>query len=177
MGINYSKTKGATETAENKEPQKHEENKAPQKPVDNPPTKPDPPAITENYIYRCAVLGIAGVGKSSLIERFVNGKFNENSLPKTDSALYLTKDGIQNGSKNIKLHITDTPGTVNGMPTSSTLSRLSFVLLVFDVTNKESFEALENYVETFNFKNSNPVKKLIIVGNKADEGEPRKVDP
>jgi hypothetical protein len=28
-------------------------------------------------------------------------------------------------------------------------------------------------VENFNFKNNNPHKKLIIVGNKAEEGEPR----
>jgi GTPase SAR1 family protein len=54
---------------------------------------------------------------------------------------------------------------------------LAFVLLVFDVTNKESYDVLEDMVETFNFKNANPVKKLILVGNKAEDGVPRKVDP
>ncbi len=44
---------------------------------------------------------------------------------------------------------------------------------MFDVTNKKSFEALGDMVETFNFKNANPVKMLILVGNKAEDGEPR----
>ena len=64
----------------------------------------------------------------------------------------------------------------NGLPTTTTLARLCFVLLVFDVTNKKSFDALEDMVENFNFKNNNPYKKLILVGNKAEEGEPRQVD-
>jgi hypothetical protein len=38
---------------------------------------------------------------------------------------------------------------------------------MFDVTSKKSFEDLEDEVESFNFKNNNPVKTLILVGNKA----------
>jgi len=49
-------------------------------------------------------------------------------------------------------------------------------LLVFDVTNKKSFDPLEDIVNDFNFKNNNPKKMLILVGNKAEEGEPRQVD-
>ncbi len=50
-----------------------------------------------------------------------------------------------------------------------------FLLVIFDVTNKKSFEVIETMIETFNHNNKNPVKKFILVGNKADEGEPRQV--
>ena len=49
------------------------------------------------------------------------------------------------------------------------------MILVFDVTSRESFDSLNESIETFNFNNTNPKKMLIIVGNKADEG-PRTVD-
>ena len=44
------------------------------------------------------------------------------------------------------------------------------MILVYDVTNRDSFESLSESIETFNFNNKNPHKLLKIVGNKADEG-------
>ena len=41
---------------------------------------------------------------------------------------------------------------------------------MFDVTKKKSFDALGDMIETFNFNNPNPVKMLILIGNKAEEG-------
>ena len=49
------------------------------------------------------------------------------------------------------------------------------MLLVYDVTNEESFESLKTSIESFNYLNKNPQKLLIIVGNKADKGVPRAV--
>ena len=66
--------------------------------------------------------------------------------------------------------ITDTPGSPDLVATSTTLSRQSFVILLYDVTNRASYESLEAFVETFNYMNKNPHKTLIIVGNKANEG-------
>ena len=53
------------------------------------------------------------------------------------------------------------------------LARNNFVLLMFDVTNRNSFEALEDEVESFNFKNQNPVKMLFLIGNKSGEDQPK----
>ena len=66
--------------------------------------------------------------------------------------------------------ITDTPGSPDLVATSMTLSRQSFVILLYDVTNRASYQSLEAFVETFNHMNKNPHKTLIIVGNKANEG-------
>ena len=111
----------SSKTNENNPPPKPAQNNPPPKPAENkqpvqqaqinPPPKPVVSAITDHYIYRCAVVGHESVGKSSLIKRFVNGKFEDNSLPKTPSVSYLEKTDIKSGSKKIKLIIMDTPGS------------------------------------------------------------------
>jgi GTPase SAR1 family protein len=40
---------------------------------------------------------------------------------------------------------------------------------VFDVSDKKTFENLEDFIENFNNKNVNPNKLLFLVGNKADK--------
>lgn len=133
---------------------------------------PAPPAIIDHYIFRCAVIGIESVGKTSLIEQYVNGWFQKNSLPKTLSSQYFTKENIICGSKNIKLVILDKPMDRDMRNCQQSLARNNFVLLMFDVTNRNSFEALEDEVESFNFKNHNPVKMLFLIGNKSGEDQP-----
>ncbi len=55
--------------------------------------------------------------------------------------------------------------------TTVTLSRMTFVLLVFDINEKSTFENLTDLIENFNMNNKNPHKLLIIVGNKTDKNE------
>jgi GTPase SAR1 family protein len=56
-------------------------------------------------------MGDHGVGKSSLIQRYCNGEFSENSLPADETSKYHdAKDEIIVGNKTIRLAITDTPG-------------------------------------------------------------------
>ena len=47
----------------------------------------------------------------------------------------------------------------------------AFVILVFDVTNKDSLKILDYYIAEFYHKNMNPNKLLYIVGNKCDKEE------
>ena len=108
-----------------------------------------------------------GVGKSSLISRIINNSFTENGQPVTTASLYIEKYSVNFGAKKIKFSIMDTPGE-DSIMTASTLSRQSFVFLVYDVNDKASFEAMETFVENFNHGNTNPHKLLIIVGNKND---------
>ncbi len=55
--------------------------------------------------------------------------------------------------------------------TTVTLSRMIFVLLVFDVNDKSTFDKITDMIENFNYNNKNPHKLLIIVGNKTDKNE------
>ena len=108
---NPVQNKAPSKAAENNPRPVPVENKTGSKPAEsNPPPKPVAPAITDHYIYRCAVVGFEGVGKSSFIKRYVNGTFTHNSLPKTPSVEFSEKNDILSGSKKIKLIIMDTPG-------------------------------------------------------------------
>jgi small GTP-binding protein len=116
---------------------------------------------------RCAVIGNQSVGKSSLIQRYVKGTYSDNGHPVTDKLLYHNKDDIKNGNFNIKLEIMDTPR--DNMVYHFSLNYRAFVFLVFDVSDKESFNNLDDFIENFNNKNVNPNKLLFIIGNKTDK--------
>ncbi len=72
------------------------------------------------------------------------------------------------GNFNIKLEIMDTPGQDVTLTSGSITSRV-FVFLIFDVSDKNSFGALRDYIDNFNNRNDNPCKLLYIVGNKCDK--------
>jgi len=109
----------------------------------------------KNYLFRCAVIGYQDVGKSSFIERFIKGTFNEKSHPVTTTVQYQYKEDIKIGNFNIKLEVMDTPGH-DVMLTTSTLTSRVFVFLLFDVSEKKTFHELEDFIENFNNKNLNP---------------------
>ncbi len=56
---------------------------------------------------------------------------------------------------NIKLEVMDTPGHDATLTTNTLTSRV-FVLLLFDLSDKKSFEKLEDFIENFNNRNLNP---------------------
>ncbi len=114
------------------------------------------------------------MGKSSLIHRYANGNFIENSLPITFSTGYFYKDNIQIEDFNIKLELMDCPRRNYDIGPPN-FSCKAFVILVFDVSSKASFTILEDYIEEFNDRNRNPNKLLYVVGNKCDKEEAREV--
>ncbi len=65
----------------------------------------------ESYHLRCVVIGNDGTGKSSLIERYVTGKFKENAHELTQAVKYKEKANINIGNNILfELMIMDTPG-------------------------------------------------------------------
>ncbi len=62
---------------------------------------------------------------------------------------------------------------INYGPPNLTLK--AFVILVFDVTSKASFNSLEDYIENFRNRNKNPNKLQYVVGTKCDKEEAREV--
>ena len=127
--------------------------------------------MTESNI-KVLFLGESGVGKSSLIVRYFDDKFEENIIP-TKTTSFLTKK-INNGGKEYNFDIYDTPGAQNLRPlTKIFMKDVKIIALVYDITVKSSFLELqywldlilENYPNTF----------LILVGNKHDLSTNRKI--
>ncbi len=69
----------------------------------------------------------------------------------------------------------DTPGSSSIM-TAVTLNTLAFVFLVFDVSNKASFDNMETFIENFNHNNKNENRLLYIIGNKSDKDNRKVMD-
>ncbi|EAY13050.1 small GTP-binding protein, putative [Trichomonas vaginalis G3] len=121
----------------------------------------------ETPTLKCIVVGSSGVGKTSLIEYLINGKFNENTQP-TIAVDYKTTI-LEIDGQEVKMNIYDTAGQEKYKALSRSYFRKSdCVLLVFDLTEKQSYDdANAWYLEIL--QNCDFDSKILLVGNKADE--------
>ena len=95
---------------------------------------------------KVVLIGESGVGKTSLISRYVNNTFDEGELT-TVGATYAGKVvEFPEYNKNIKLEIWDTAGQEKYRAVTKIFYKdASAVILVYDITRKESFNELKNY--------------------------------
>ena len=119
-----------------------------------------------NTPLKVVLLGESGVGKSSIISRFINGIFEDN-IPNTSGATYVSKimefPKFQN--KTITFDIWDTAGQTKYRD----LSKFFFIdakviILVYDITNKKSFdEIIDHWMPQINsLATKNPSKFVYI---------------
>jgi Ras-related protein Rab-2A len=111
-------------------------------------------------------LGDSGVGKSCLLLRFTDNRFQP---------IHDTTIGVEFGSrtliidkKSIKLQIWDTAGQESFRSITRSYYRgAAGALLVYDITRRESFEHLQRwFVEARS--NGSPQMVMILIGNKSD---------
>ena len=123
--------------------------------------------------YKIMVLGESKVGKTSLIKRYTKDQFG---------GVYLTTVGmdfqdkiIEIEDKKVRLQVWDTAGQERFRNvTKSYFQSSQGLVLVYDITDRESFEKLNFWVD--NIKNNAPENaKFILVGNKCDLANERKV--
>ena len=128
-----------------------------------------------DYSFKILFLGGIGVGKTSIINRYVKNILKNDQKP-TIGIDYKTKIVVYN-SKRIKLQIFDT----SGQERFRTLTKNYYhgadgIIMVFDLKRNETFEELTYWMEEIN-KNCDKNKiSLILVGNKNDGNlEERKI--
>lgn len=116
--------------------------------------------------FKVIVIGNPDAGKSSFIQRLTENKFN---IKKSPTYGMDKKDMIVNKDElRIKFAIWDTAGQQNYRHiTSNFINGCSAVFMAFDLTNLDSFLALEDWMKTVREKaTSNCV--IVILGNKCD---------
>ncbi|XP_064091544.1 GTP-binding protein Di-Ras2 [Macrobrachium rosenbergii] len=124
--------------------------------------------------YRVVVFGAGGVGKSSLVLRFVKGTFRESYIPTIED----TYRQVISCNKNIcTLQITDTTGS-HQFPAMQRLSisKGHAFILVYSITSRQSLEELRPIWEVIReIKGNEHENPLMLVGNKCDESDAREV--
>jgi small GTP-binding protein len=128
----------------------------------------------EEFVFKIAVLGAAGAGKTSLIDRFVERKFTQDYKP-TLGASIIAKD-IELENANVRLVLWDIAGqekyeTVRSMYLNGAMG----CILVYDITRRPTFEEVkEKWIKDFK-QYALPTARFILIGNKVDLEPNRKI--
>lgn len=114
-------------------------------------------------------MGDSGVGKTSILYRYIFEKFDNQSLPTLGASFKSKLIEIPGENEQIKLNLWDTAGQEK----FRSLTRMYYqdaaaAVIVYDTTFKESFDSAKNWVE--DLKQNANISDLIIalVGNKCD---------
>ncbi|KAM3164608.1 GTP-binding protein YPT6 [Lachancea thermotolerans] len=124
--------------------------------------------------YKIVFLGEQGVGKTSLITRFMYDTFDDH-YQATIGIDFLSKT-MYLDDKTIRLQLWDTAGQERFRSLIPSYIRDSHVaIVVYDVTNKKSFEYIDKWVEDVKSERGEENVVLCIVGNKNDLSDERQV--
>ncbi|KAM7255506.1 hypothetical protein ACFE04_008404 [Oxalis oulophora] len=119
-----------------------------------------------DYLFKLLLIGDSGVGKSCLLLRFADDTYIESYIS-TIGVDFKIRTVEQDG-KTIKLQIWDTAGQERFRTITSSYYRGAHgIIIVYDVTDKDSFNHVKDWlieIDKFSFDN---VSKL-LVGNKTD---------
>ena len=126
---------------------------------------------------KVVLLGEAGVGKTCIIKQFVEKKFEQN----TDSSLsaqFVSKSiDYADFSKTLKFDIWDTVGQERFRSIAKIFYKdAHVVILVYDITSKKSFNALNDFWIGEIKNNCNKTPLFAIIGNKIDLYAKQEVD-
>ena len=119
--------------------------------------------------FKIITLGDSGVGKTSIIKRYVYNKFDYNSI-NTIGISYSFKDVILPNGQKIQLNLIDTAGQEKYKSLSkSYFKHANGVFFIFSLNDPLTFANMEQWVNDFN--DNKEVSNVIcqyLIGNKSD---------
>jgi len=117
----------------------------------------------ENKIH-LILLGETGVGKTSIMRRFINNEFISNS---SSIGIDYHFKSMKYNNKTYSIQIFDTAGQERFKSLVKTYYHIGDgFFIIFDLTNDNSLDAIKYWIESVNEIIENP--KFIILGNKDD---------
>jgi len=126
-----------------------------------------------DYLFKLLLIGDSGVGKSCLLLRFADDTYTESYISTIGVDFKIRT--IDLDGKTIKLQIWDTAGQERFRTITSSYYRGAHgIIIVYDVTDLDSFQNVKQWLHEIDRYASENVNKL-LVGNKADLADKRTV--
>ena len=117
------------------------------------------------------IVGDMNVGKSSIVMRYKNNTFG---VPEQTIGVDYFVKNVHIMNQVIRISIWDTGGQELFRPIiRSYYTYPDIILLVYDVTNKQSFDNLDNWMADIKYHQIDA--HIILIGNKSDDVQNRKV--
>ena len=124
------------------------------------------------FHFKVILLGEIAVGKSAILNRFVDNKY-DNEYKCTISVECKTKSLILDELTAADLQIWDTCGEERFRSiTKSYYNNTEGAILIFDLTNKSSFDKIPQWIDDLSAYAPKDLS-LLIIGNKSDQSEQR----
>ncbi|KAJ0016392.1 hypothetical protein NQD34_014683 [Periophthalmus magnuspinnatus] len=135
---------------------------------------PPAPAYNEELVHKTILVGDSGVGKTSLLVQFDQGKFIPGSFSAT-VGIGFTNKVVPVDNVKVKLQIWDTAGQERFRSVTHAYYRDAHaLLLLYDITSKSSFDNIRAWLtEIHEYAQSDVV--IMLLGNKADMNSDRTI--
>uniref|UniRef100_A0A8C7RCC0 RAB4B, member RAS oncogene family n=1 Tax=Oncorhynchus mykiss TaxID=8022 RepID=A0A8C7RCC0_ONCMY len=128
---------------------------------------------TYDFLFKFLVIGSAGAGKSCLLHQFIETKFKQDS--NHTIGVEFGSRVVNVGGKTVKLQIWDTAGQERFRSVTRSYYRgAAGALLVYDITSRETYNALTDWLTDARTLAS-PNIVIILCGNKKDLDADREV--
>ena len=118
---------------------------------------------------KVVLVGESGVGKTSIIRQFTSHKFDPDCPASISSQFSSKVVNITNSKKAIRFDLWDTAGQEKYRSLAKIFYKdARIIIFVYEITNKKSFEGLQNY--WYQQVNANRLSNVVfaLVGNKSD---------
>jgi len=126
-----------------------------------------------DHIFKVLIIGDSSVGKSNILLRFSDNIFHDTFLPTIGVDFKIRN--VKIADQTIKLNIWDTAGQERFKTITSTYYKGAHgIILVYDVTDRESFNNINNWLSEIK-KHAGPQVVKLLVGNKSDLEQERVV--
>ena len=126
-----------------------------------------------DYLFKILLIGDSGVGKSCLLLRFADDTFTETHISTIGVDFKIRT--IEIGGKVIKLQIWATAGQERFKTITASYYRGAHgIIVVYDVTDRDSFNNVKQWLHEIDRYGSESVVK-VLVGNKSDLTSMRQV--
>ena len=130
--------------------------------------------ISYEYLFKVSLIGDSGTGKTSIITRFIDNIFKEDTSTTIGVDFKIVSFDLGNEIY-AKMQIWDTCGSERFKSlTANFLKTCTAFILVFDLSRLNTFKNIDNWIKVIK-ENTNP-KFFILIGNKCDLENERVVD-